>query len=186
MTKSAMRNITILRHPLSLRGFESSLAAFELEGVWRWDVVCISVWLFQVVSDWLSGLLLSGRGFFVRIAATAAPSSAMKAVTRKLNDLRTSWTANPIRTMSLSASTLHSFYKYESGATSNTYVWENGGLPWLKNFRFNFRLRLQGKGEATRKNDRNLPQSFEEQQMMETDPDEMNILEEELRSQNNR
>lgn len=110
----------------------------------------------------------------------------MKAVTRKLSDLRTSWTANPVRTMSLSASTSHSFYQYGSSGTTDNFVWEDGGLPRLTNLRLNFRLRLQGKGESTRRNDPNLPQTYEEQQMMETDPSEMNILDEELMDQGNR
>jgi lipopolysaccharide export system protein LptA len=107
----------------------------------------------------------------------------MRATNNKLSDLRSSWTANPIRTMSLSASTNHSFYDYdyEINRTGENFVWKNGHMPRLTNVRFNMRFRLQGKGEkATSKRDRNLPQSFEEQQALERGEEELSVLEEEL------
>ena len=109
----------------------------------------------------------------------------MQAERNNLSDLRSSWTANPTRTMSLSASTSHSFYEYdfEDNRTGEDFVWESGGLPRLTNTRFNMRFRLQGKGDSSGgagRRDRNLPQSFEEQQALEQGRENLNVLEEEL------
>ncbi|MBN1466387.1 LPS-assembly protein LptD [candidate division KSB1 bacterium] len=99
--------------------------------------------------------------------------------TQKLSDLRSSWTANPTRNMSLSASTSHSFYQYGV----DKMVWESGHLPRLTNVRFNFRIRLQGKADGASRSDRRdsrLAQSYEEQQLMERGEDDLNILEDHL------
>ncbi|MBN1481308.1 hypothetical protein EH223_02945 [candidate division KSB1 bacterium] len=111
---------------------------------------------------------------------------SMRAERNKLSDLRTSLTANPIRTMSLSAGTSHSFYQYdfEQNRLSDDFVWQHGHLPRLTNLRFNLRFRLQGEGDGGprggRANDRNLPQSYEELQYQERGEDDLNILEEDL------
>lgn len=110
---------------------------------------------------------------------------SLRAETNKLSDLRTSWTANPIRTMSLSAGTTHSFYQYDynQNRTSEDFVWQHGNLPRLTNLRLNFRIRLQGKGEAGGRAgsyDRNVPQSFEEQQYAERGQEDLTVLEEDL------
>ncbi len=74
----------------------------------------------------------------------------------KMSDMRSSLRANPLRNISLSASTTHSFYKYDSkdsfGGVSDTYLFEDGGwksgnILRLMNFRFNLSFRLQGKSE---------------------------------------
>lgn len=73
-----------------------------------------------------------------------------------MSDMRSSLRANPLRNISLSASTTHSFYKYDSkdsfGGVSDTYLFEDGGwksgnILRLMNFRFNLSFRLQGKSE---------------------------------------
>ena len=110
----------------------------------------------------------------------------MKAERNKLSDLSTSWTANPARTMSLSASTRHSFYQYdyEQNRIGEDFVWQHRSLPRLTNFRLNFRIRLQGKSDGGvrggRGRDRNLPQTYEEQQLLEQDLNELSVVEEEL------
>ena len=122
---------------------------------------------------------------------TASTAYSLRAERNNLSDLRTSWTANPMRTMSLSASTSHSFYRYyekgEFRGLSNDFLWENGGwkngaFMRLTNFRLNVRFRLQGKGDSRaggRGVDRNLPQSYEEQQLRERE-EELSVLEEEM------
>jgi len=107
----------------------------------------------------------------------------MRAERNKLSDLRTSLTANPSRTMSISASTSHSFYDYdyEDRRAGEDFTFENGHLPRLTNLRFNMRFRLQGKGQGEdNRRDPNLPQSFEELQALEQGEEEMSVLEEEL------
>jgi len=116
----------------------------------------------------------------------------LRAENNNLQDLRTSWTANPTSSMSLSAGTTHSFYQFdqEIGRTSTKYNWQNGGwrsgrVLRLTNVRFNFRIRLSGKSEGTTStgsrsfSSRRLPQSYEEQQYAESD-EELSILEEDL------
>ncbi len=107
----------------------------------------------------------------------------MRAERNNLSDLYTSWTANPIRTMSLSADASHSFYQYDydENRPGEDFVWQGGHLPRLTNFRFNLRFRLQGRGEGGKKSqDRNLPQSYEELQYMERGKDDLTVLEEDL------
>ena len=115
----------------------------------------------------------------------------MRAERNNLSDLQTRWTANPIRTMSVSASTSHSFYDYDyaDNRTGERFVWQNGHLPRMTNLRFNMRFRLQGKGKSdgkTNAKDRNLPQSYEEQQALEQGDNDLSVLEEELLQRNDR
>jgi lipopolysaccharide assembly outer membrane protein LptD (OstA) len=73
----------------------------------------------------------------------------------KLSDLRTSWQANPASNFSFSASTSHSFYRWdeELQRTTNKYIfddngWRKGDFARLTNLSLNFSLRLQGQGGA--------------------------------------
>ncbi len=124
----------------------------------------------------------------------------LRAERNKLRDLGTSWQANPTRAMSLSASTSHSFYRYDTEGDftglTNDFLWEDGG--WkngsflrLTSLRVNFRIRLQGKsngagaGGRGQAADRNLPQSYEEQQLLEREGD-LGVLEEDLYDETDR
>lgn len=125
----------------------------------------------------------------------------LKAEKNKLRDLRSSWQANPIRNLSLSANTTHSFYKYDTeaqyGGLTNEFLWTNGGWKTgqflrLTDFRLNFRIRLEGKGDSgsnrqtTSIAEMGLPQSFEQQQLMAQSINDLSILEEDLVPQDDR
>jgi lipopolysaccharide assembly outer membrane protein LptD (OstA) len=69
-----------------------------------------------------------------------------------LSDLRTSIRANPARNFSLSASSSHSFYRWDDELSGQVdeYIfkqgnWMTGKWMRLRNLRLNFSLRLQGK-----------------------------------------
>lgn len=118
----------------------------------------------------------------------------MQAEKNKLSDLRTSVTANPLKNISLSAGMSHSFYKYDfstaRGMVSNDFLWSDGGwrsgnFVRMTDFRFNLRVSLQGKGEASAGRDRNMPQrqlarTYQEQRMDELEEEGMGVLEEDL------
>ena len=120
----------------------------------------------------------------------------------KLSDLRTSWQANPARNFSLSASTTHSFYRwdetagtsYSGGIRTNQYLFENGGwkkgeLLQMTSLRLNISLRLQGKGDKdSRKRDNNNRNT----DLIDREPDplleeeNLSVLEEDLLRRGNR
>jgi len=124
----------------------------------------------------------------------------MRAEKNKLSDLRSSLTANPLQNLSISASTSHSFYQYASSSVSSAddeFLWADGGWKELRfmrmtDFRFNMRFRLQGKGDSSRKpgnadqENRDLPQNFQELQMMERGEENLDVLEEDLIKSRNR
>ena len=81
-----------------------------------------------------------------------------KAKQYKMSDIRSSLRANPLKNFSLSASTVHSAYRYDTlqKRRINSYLFEDGG--WrsgeflrLTNFSFNASIRLVGQTQARKK-----------------------------------
>ncbi|MDZ7370456.1 MAG: putative LPS assembly protein LptD [candidate division KSB1 bacterium] len=115
----------------------------------------------------------------------------MRAEKNKLSDLRTSLTANPMQNLSVSADMSHSFYRFVNsgsrlGTLTDDYLWENDGWKHLAfarmtDFRLNFRLRLQGKGEGGgRLQEREMPRTYGERRLSEMGEQELGVMEEEI------
>lgn len=75
-----------------------------------------------------------------------------KAKQFKLSDMYSTLSANPLRSLSISASATHSFYRYDYALrrTVNDYLFDQGGLfsgklAWLTGLRFSASLRLEGR-----------------------------------------
>ncbi len=118
-----------------------------------------------------------------------------KAKQYRLSDLRTYWQANPARNFSLSASTGHTFYDWDSQLASrvNQYLFEDRPWqPWhymrFTSLNLNFSLRLEGKGEKK-------PSAEKQQGPQPTDvendeqalrPEDLSVLEETSMRRGNR
>ena len=118
-----------------------------------------------------------------------------KAETFPMSDLRTSWQANPAKNFSLSAGTTHSFYQWdaENKKIVDSFLfkdggWKNASFMRMTNFRMNFSIRLQGKGdkksdekeEETENDILNYDQRYSEDGLGE------NVLEDDLMGPNDR
>jgi len=109
-----------------------------------------------------------------------------------LSDLRTSWRANPARNFSLSASTTHSFYQWDTATRSraNEYLFKDGGwkkarFARLTNFRLNFSIRLQGKGKKSE--GKQEPEYLNDgTEVFPENEEDMNVLEDDLTRQTDR
>jgi len=111
-----------------------------------------------------------------------------KAKAYRLSDLRTSWRANPARNFSLSASTTHSFYVWDSqlGSLIHKYLFDDGGwrkgqLMRLTSLRLNFSIRLQSKKKTGKKKSQEEDIDYlpEEQEELLPEGSELDVLEEE-------
>ena len=110
-----------------------------------------------------------------------------KAKQYKLSDLSSSLRANPLKNFSLSASTTHSAYRFDTDENRqiNKYLfegdgWRSGDFLRLTNFRFNASIRLQGKTKKRQQDSKSGPleDQFDEEGFSEEGFEEMGVLEE--------
>ena len=114
-----------------------------------------------------------------------------EAAEQRLSNLSTSWRANPGRNFSLSASTTHSFYQWDSENSMqvNKYLFDDGdwkkmNFMRLTNLNLNFSLRLQGQGGGgSSRMDFDDDVRRDEQRMPGLDDGDPSVLEEDMLSQ---
>ncbi len=114
----------------------------------------------------------------------------------RASDLVTSWRANPARNFSLSASTSHSFYRWDRGKSQrvNDYLfdaggWARGAFLRFTSMRFNVSLRLQGEGKTGSGQNQRRDTAVDETTGLdgeEVPVEELSVLEENLDAEENR